>query len=84
MSDEEKPLDLRDKLALEILNGLLSHSKNDVGSLIRDIVYHLNYDGEGPAAVVTREQAAERIEEVVRSCYKVADIMRRVRLTAFT
>lgn len=79
--DDEKPLELRDKLAIEIFNGILAHSKNDTGSLIIDIVHHINYDE--PDSDRIEKNAARRIERVVQACYKVADIMRKVRLSAF-
>ena len=81
--DDEKPMDLRDKLAIEIFNGVLSHSQKDTSYLIPDIIYYINYDGYGPEADRLQDAATERIENMVRACYKVADIMRKVRLSAF-
>jgi hypothetical protein len=74
MSDEEKPIDLRDKIAIEIFNGLMSSGKfnvDDVTGLLRD---------EGTAV---RIYAQERTEQAVRGCYKIADIFRKVRLSSF-
>ena len=81
--DEEKPMDLRDKLAIEILNGILSHSKNENNGIISDIVFYVNYDCVGPEADRLKEVHTQKVERVVRACYKVADIMRKVRLSAF-
>lgn len=85
MSDEEeKPLDLRDKIALEVLNGLISHSKNDTGNLIADIFHYINYRSEDVRYMnKIRKDSSERLERAVRACYKVADIVRKVRLSSF-
>lgn len=84
MSDEEKPLDLRDKLAMEILNGLISHSKGDAGDLIPDIAHYVNYTCEDKDAQnKIRHGAAKRLERVIRACYQAADIIRKVRLSSF-
>jgi hypothetical protein len=77
MSDDEKPLDLRDKLAVEILNGLLaSGGVEQSGQLI-----HKYYSGKDE---VDRERATILAERLIRTAYMMADIMRKVRLTAFT
>jgi hypothetical protein len=83
--DDERPFDLRDKLAIEILNGVLSHSKSDTGNIISNVVHYISYDSESDGQDKRRieEVAAKQIERTIRACYKVADIMRRVRLSAF-
>ena len=74
--DDEKPLDLRDKLAMEVLNGLLSSGKDQSDVFMSNITYYLhNPDYEKGTSL--------EIEKTIRSCYKVADIIRKVRLTAF-
>ena len=86
MSDDDKPLDLRDKLALEILNGLLAG----------DPTYCSKHSGaiKGVGASITfynslknprdQEEAKKKAEHLIRTSYMMADIMRKVRLTAFT
>ncbi len=66
MADED--LTLRDKFAIEILNGMLS-SPTVASSLHESKFDHKYY--------------LKEVEELVRSCYQIADIMRRVRLTVF-
>ena len=83
--EEEKPLDLRDKLALEILNGLLANdptyyagglgSAKGIGAQI-----HHYYDSTHES---DKEIAKLRAEKLIRTAYMMADVMRKVRLTAF-
>lgn len=87
ISSAEKPLDLRDHLAIEVLNGILSNSKaGDTGDFVRDLLHYIHYDNESISdgeRKKAQEGAAKRIEKLIRSCYKVADIMRKVRLSTF-
>lgn len=92
--DDEK-FDLRDKLAIEILNGLLASGRDQTSSIMADVVYYLvphtpseSGDPKHDRAVRLHDEqtakiAEERMERIVRSCYKLADIMRKVRLDAF-
>ena len=76
MSDDEKPLDLRDKIAIEILGGMLANEKTS--SMISEICsYHSSKNLDD------RNHAHKRAENVVRAAYVMADIVRKVRLTAF-
>lgn len=69
MSDnEEKPLGLRDKLMIEVLNAYIMKSET-MTSNIYDMGKVSNCD--------------KSVEHIVRQCYKVADIIRKVRLTSF-
>jgi hypothetical protein len=77
MADEEKPLDLRDRLAMEILNGLLSNSKSSVASYVE------REDGITSTNPAWTENSSQHVERIIRACYKAADIMRKVRLTVF-
>jgi hypothetical protein len=78
--EDDKPFDLRDRIALEILNGLISHSRNslDHADFAQEIMDNIGHSDKG-----VRDGAAKRIEHRIRSCYKVADIMRKVRLSTF-
>ncbi len=77
MSDE-KELDLRDKIALEILNGILSNASDNNSMVVADVRFYINHKDAS-----IRDTAAERMEDLIRSCYRLADIVRKVRLTAF-
>jgi hypothetical protein len=86
MSDEEeKPLDLRDKLALEILNGLLASDPTNYSEASGSIWGTGAYIGHLYASKVPRDQqdAKDRAEQLIRTAYMMADVMRKVRLTAF-
>jgi hypothetical protein len=73
--DDEKPFDLRDKIALEVLNGILSNSKNEKA---RVFLYELSNLDDG-----RKKYAEEEVRLLIRNCYKVAEIVRKVRLTTF-
>jgi len=75
MSDD-KPLDLRDKLAIEILNGILASDKGH--DRAADIINYINHENDN-----WHQGAVERTEKIVRNCYKVADIIRKIRLSTF-
>lgn len=91
--DDEKPFDLRDKLAIEILNGLLASGRDQTSTLVADLVHYVIPEptrGDDPHSKAVRRQdaedaeyAAKRLERIVRACYKTADIIRKVRLSAF-
>lgn len=70
MNDDEEKFSLRDKLAMEILNGVLSGQTDATSALLSD----------NPA---WRRGAEEKAERITRSCYKLADLMRKARLTTF-
>lgn len=73
--DDDK-FDLRDKLAIEILNAVLSSEKGN--ERVQDITIYLSSETKSWA-----EGAHERLDRLIRSCYKVADMMRKVRMSAF-
>lgn len=91
MSDEEKPLELRDKIAIEIINALI----------IGDPSYHktkesdsyTSYDHTGTAKSLidnfnsnyptNKEFAIKDMEEIARTAYKMADVIRKVRIAVF-
>jgi len=75
--DDEKPIDLRDRIALEILNGIISHSHREVYEA-RTFFDFINHPDEN-----NQRHAATHFEKLVRACYKAADIVRKVRLSSF-
>lgn len=74
---EEKPTELRDHIALEILNGIISHSTP--GSGLKMTLQNFFQDSDPQL----RKYAEKHLEETIRNCYRVADIVRRVRLSTF-
>jgi len=72
--DDKDNLNVRDKLAIEILNGFLASSGGDSpqNQIISLFFSNLNYD-----------YGLERLEKLVRVSYICADMMRKVRLTSF-
>ena len=82
--DDEKPLDLRDKIALELLNGIISSGNDKSKSVVNDITEYLLYGKSiNREDLAWRQSAVLRLEHVIRSCYVVADIVRKVRLSSF-
>jgi len=75
--DDEKPIDIRDRIALEILNGIISHSHGEIYEVktFFDCINHPDKDNQ--------KYAATHFEKLVRACYKAADIVRKVRLSSF-
>lgn len=83
--DDEKPFDLRDRIALEILNGIISNPVDINRSTISDLIHYITYtnDCDDMSAKKQQEYAAKSFEKLIRGCYKVADIVRKVRLSTF-
>jgi hypothetical protein len=82
--DDEKPFDLRDKIALELLNGLISSGNIRSNDMIADLTEYMLYGNSKDKGDLTmREFAVKRFEHIIRSCYVAADIMRKVRLSSF-
>jgi len=80
--NEEKPLELRDQMALSILNGLLSNS-NISNLLANNSTININYiiayfDRESPS-----NKAEQETQKLIRFAYYLADQMRQVRLGSF-
>jgi hypothetical protein len=73
--DDEKSFDLRDRIALELLNGLLSSGDKNLPDFHGYIMEHV--DGH------LEPWRIRRTEKMVRACYDLADIIRKVRLSAF-
>lgn len=74
--EDDKRFDLRDKLAIEILNGILASDKGH--NCAADIIQYINNENN-----IWHRAAVERTEKIIRNCYKVADIIRKVRLSTF-
>ena len=73
MDDED--IRLRDKFAIEILQSLLASNLSGVANFV---TFHNSTDNPD-----TRKVNFEKMEHTVRAAYKIADIMRKVRLTSF-
>ncbi len=77
MDDEQ--MTLRDRFAMEVLNGILSNEKTgDTSDGFRAILHYLFHKDEH-----LRNGYRTIAEELVRSCYAMADIIRKVRLSTF-
>ena len=79
-SDDEEDLSIRDKFALSILNGLLSHPTLP-GSTNHITNFHTYFDSK--ATPGTTSVVVEQMERYVRCAYQIADMMRKVRLSSF-
>jgi hypothetical protein len=77
MDDED--IRLRDKFAIEILSALIGKSNSN---LIGDFIFNMDpaYKNDHP---MDNKAAVQHLELSVRAAYKIADIMRKVRLTSF-
>jgi len=77
MDDED--IRLRDKFAIEILGSLINASNSN---LISDFIFNMDpaYKNDHP---MDNKAAIQHLELSVRAAYKIADIMRKVRLTSF-
>lgn len=78
MSDSDDEMSLRDKLAIEILNTFLVADQGKQFSIVQEFIK--NFDSEDKDESKWVSQKAERL---VRSAYKFADIVRKVRMSAF-
>lgn len=67
MSDSDDEMSLRDKLAIEILNTFLVADQGKQFSIDKD----------------ESKWVSQKAERLVRSAYKFADIVRKVRMSAF-
>jgi len=80
--DDEKPFDLRDKLAIEILQALITYHKPTTSSFTGSDTAHYFlccFDNKDSNA----DSCTRSMERLIRAAYKAADIMRKVRLSAF-
>lgn len=93
MSDEEKPLDLRDKIALDIINSLIVGNPSFHRTKESSSYTYTNDDHIGTAQSLingfssthkpSKNDAVEKMENIARTAYKMADIIRKVRLSSF-
>ena len=96
MSDEEKPMDLRDKFAIEIINAMIagdpswqkSNESTGYGSAygasqhtgLSEYLTSYFTDDESK----WKDSAIAKMEKIARTAYKMADIIRKIRLESFT
>jgi hypothetical protein len=73
--DDEK-LQLRDKIVLSLLTGSLDGNNKYTGS-IKDALLH-------PEANVDTKRTRLSIENRIRAAYKMADLIRKIRLESFS
>lgn len=90
MSDE-KDFDLRDKFALEIVGALIAGDPSFESGKSSGYDYDKIRHGTAVSLVAnfnctynkSKEEAINKMEAIARTAYKMADILRKVRLTAF-
>lgn len=69
---------LRDKFAIEVLQAFISREGDSTAGIVGTFIN--GQDGED----WVQQMGDERMESLIRAAYKVADMMRKVRLTVFT
>jgi hypothetical protein len=79
-SDDEERFTLRDKIALEILTTMCNgHEKSEANIL--NAFFREHTDEERSA--IDYKYAVQRFESIVRTAYKMADIVRKIRISSF-
>lgn len=71
MSDKERPFELRDQMAMAILQGIMAANK----TFDWYTRYHRHNKDEDPSDYV--------FEQMVRMSYRLADVARKIRLSPF-
>lgn len=80
MEDQEDKLTLRDKFAIEVLQALIARSpEKQYDDRLKFFIE--NWDFKKQAGIV--KLADDQMRTLVRAAYRIADIMREIRLTAF-
>ena len=81
MNDSDETLSIRDKIALEVLHALIARIPSKESPYSDPLKFFLEYwDAKDHEQ---NKYANERMEHMVRTAYRIADIVRRVRLSAF-
>ena len=78
MSSKIDEYSLRDKFAIEILHAFISREGNSTANLVAEFIKGQTYND-----MYLQQAGDERMESLIRAAYKVADLMRKIRLTAF-
>ena len=84
--DEEKPFDLRDRIALEVMQILIkSYNENKLKNDNQGLYsyYIAGWDSRPQQVKQDLETNDEYMERIARISYRVSDIMRKIRLNAF-
>ena len=80
MEDQEDKLTLRDKFAIEILQALITRSpEKQYDDRLKLFIDNWNFKGGHDVPKLVDEQ----MRTLIRAAYRIADIMREIRLTAF-
>jgi hypothetical protein len=83
--EDDKPMELRDKLAIEILSAVLAAEgsyQTYAGYYHRGICIGI-VDMLNCQSLQDQENGVKQFENIARAAYKMADIMRRVRMSSF-
>jgi hypothetical protein len=82
--NDEKPMELRDQLALSILNGLIASNNSAISEKLKWSAHFNNpkpnFDSKGNSY---KTIANNYSKELMEFAYYLADQMRKVRLTSF-
>lgn len=80
MEDQEDKLTLRDKFAIEVLQALIARSPEEqYDDRFKNFIEYWNWKG----GVDMPKLVDEQMRTLVRAAYRIADIMREIRLIAF-
>ncbi len=80
MEDEDNKLSLRDKCAIEILQALIMRTTGtSFDDRVKFFIDHWNFKSQPDIM----QLADDQMRALIRAAYRIADIMREVRLTAF-
>lgn len=81
MEDQEEKFSLRDKFAIEILQALINRLPAKDFDLIKSFTEHWHLTDTKNADIA--KYYCERMDHLIRTAYKIADLMRENRLSAF-
>lgn len=81
MTDQDDTLTLRDKFACAMLETILADGSNS--NFISDFVEVFDYSDPIGDQDSLKRSTYRRMERKIRAAYKIADMMRKVRLLAF-
>ena len=78
MSDlDDEKLSLRDKIVLSLLSGYLNENGNKGDSNVREALLFPDENDENKFTI-------RRVENRIRAAYKMADLIRKIRLESFS
>lgn len=76
-TEDDEEFSIRDKMAIAIFQGLLEHSISDISDFIG------YFDTKDPDKQEAKKHFSSKMERKIRASYKLADMMRKIRLSSF-